>query len=306
MLARRSFIAVLLAACAPTVAEIPEPVVVEAPPAPPRDAHLRAVEVVGAKVTAMVFVERIRDHALAPRIAKMDAWAGVLEGTGIDPLHDVDRAFVAGRNLSDQAGAIAVAEHHVPPERIAAAMKKLVEDSGEEGGWLDDFPFPAAKVAVRGRRSVVLAPTDALLVVTSERFAAAVRDWQDSGGLPDPVGPEALIAEVLQPSETLVAPRVPPIPETISRAQATVTFVASGDAEVHIEGESADPAQAEADATALTDAIDDATTVKISVVKIRAFEPVVFRADGDRVKAARRVSRKELDTLLGLAEMMSR
>src|SRR5690606_26972304 len=113
-----------------TVEQVPPPVVVEPPPSPPRDAHLRAVEAVGAKVTAMIYVDRVRGHALAPRIAEMDAWAGILEGTGIDPLRDVDRAFVAGRNLESQADAIVVAEHHVPPEKISAAMKKMVADSG--------------------------------------------------------------------------------------------------------------------------------------------------------------------------------
>jgi hypothetical protein len=307
MLARRSFIALVfaLSACAPTIEEVPPAVVVEPPPPPPRDAHLRAAEVVGAKITAMVYVERVRGHALAPRIAKMDAWSGVLEGTGIDPLRDLDRAFVAGRNLTDQSGAIAVAQHHVAPETIAVALKGMVEKSGSEGAWLDEYPFPAARVVVRGRKSVVLAPTDELLVVTSERYAAFVRDWTSSGGLPDPIGTEAVVADVVQPSETLVAPRVPPIPPTISRAHATITFLANGDAEVSIDGESGDPDQAAADAAALTEAIDDATTMKISVIKIRAFDPIVFRADGDHVKADRRVTKQELDSLLGLAEMLS-
>ena len=116
---------------------------------------------------------------------------------------------------------------------------------------------------------------------------------------------EAVVAEVVQPSETLVAPRVPPIPPTISRAHASVTFRASGDADVKIEGESSDSTQAEADAAALTEAIDEATTMKISVIKIRAFEPIEFRADGDRVAADRRVTKQELDSLLGLVEMLS-
>src|SRR5690606_6616717 len=103
-------------------------------------------------------------------------------------------------------------------------MKKLVDESGpEDGAWLPDFPFPAARVLVRGRRSVLLAPTENLLVVTSERYAGFVRGWEASGGLPEPTGPETVIAHVKQPSETLVAPRVPPIPATIAEAHATMT-----------------------------------------------------------------------------------
>src|SRR5690606_11046732 len=95
MLARRHFLALMLSACGPSVEDVPAPVVVEAPPPPPppRDAHLRAIEVVGAKVTAMIYVDGVRTHPLAPRIAKMNAWGEVLDGTGIDPLRDVDRAF---------------------------------------------------------------------------------------------------------------------------------------------------------------------------------------------------------------------
>jgi hypothetical protein len=287
----------------------PEPVTAPAaveiaPPA--RDAHDIATRLVGAKITALIHVGRMRNHPLAPRIAKMDAWAGVFEGSGIEPLTDVDRAFLAAADARDQENAMAVIEHHVDAPKVKAALGRLVEQSGSEGRWLEGYDFPAARVKVRDRTSVVLAVTASLLVVTSDRLARSAAELSHSGGLPEPDGAEALSAEVAQPASTLKARGVPPIPKTLSHAHATVTLVDGGSADVAIDAESTDPEQARADAKALTKEIEDATTIRISIIKVRAFEPITFEAEESTVKARRRVTQGELETLLGLAQMMAK
>lgn len=282
-----------------------EPVVVEPPPRA-RDTAERAAAIVGAKVRVVVHVDRLKDHPLAPRLVSMKAWGGIFEATGIDPLEDVDRAFVAAKNARDQRAVIAVAEHHVDEQRMKAAIDQLVAESGADGRLLPELGVLAAKVNVRGRQSVVLAVTPTLLVVTSDDFAQAATTLASTGGLPEPTGPEAALAHVDRPSDTLKAPRAPRIPKTIHRADATVTMAPDGGADVVIVGQSTDAAQAVIDAKALTEEIDRATTVKVAIVKIRAFDPVKFAATEDRVEGRRHVSSSELNTLLGFVEMMAK
>lgn len=289
----------------PTDALDVEPAVATPPPAP-RDTADRASAIVDAKVRALLHVDRVKDHPLAPRLVSMKAWGGLFEATGIDPLADVDRAFVAAKNARDQSAVIAVAEHHVSQERLKAAIDKLVIDSGADGRHLTELGVPAAKVNVRGRSSVVLAVTPTLLVVTSDDFATAAAGLASTGGLPEPTGPEAVLARAVQPSETLKAHRAPRVPKTISEVKATVTMAADGGADVLIIGQSTNDSQAVADAKELTEAVDRATTVKVSIVKIRAFEPVTFTADGDRIEGRRHLAGGELNTLLGFAEMLAK
>ncbi len=51
--------------------------------------------------------------------------------------------------------------------------------------------------------------------------------------------------------------------------------------------------------------MDEATAVKISILKVRMFRPVAFRPDGDKVVAKRKLTRSELDNLLSLAAMLA-
>lgn len=308
MLSRRRFLlaAAALTGCAGTPPPEVAPPPIEAEPAPVRlrDAHTRAAEIVGAKLEALLHTKHLVGHPLAPRLVAMDAWGGIFEGTGLDPLRDLDRAFVAAANARDRTAVVAVAEHHVPEADLAAAIDKLVQQSGTEGQVLDGLAAPAARVSVRGQTSVVIRATPTLLVVTSDQHAAAAAaSLRESGGLPESEGPEAVIARVDYPSKTLKARGAPQVPDTIARADATVTMSDDGGADLVVIGKSTNEEQARADAAELTDAIDRATTVKISVVKIRAFDPIVFEAKGDRIEGRRHLTANELATLLRFAEM---
>jgi hypothetical protein len=280
------------------------PAVPDGEPAP-RDAHERAAAAIGARMSAMVHVDRLREHPLAPRVAQLDLWGPVFDGTDIDPIADVDRVFAAGRTLRDQEAGIVVAEHHVEPERLKKGIGTLVEKSAPDGAWLTGYDFPAAVVKVRGRKSVVLAVTPTVLVVTSPAYEKAAAALAGTGGLPEPDGPEALVARSEQPSDTLKLDPVPPIPATISEARVGIIMAEDGGADVAIEGQSTTPDQAKADAETLTKQVDDATTLKVSVIKVRAFDPVVFTADGSLVKAHRRLTKTEIETLVGFASMFA-
>ena len=57
-----------------------------------------------AKIGTLVHMARVRPHPLALRVAGMDPWGPLFAAAGIDPLVDVERAFVASANAQSKTG----------------------------------------------------------------------------------------------------------------------------------------------------------------------------------------------------------
>src|SRR5262249_11113769 len=125
-----------------------------------------------------------------------------------------------------------------------------------------------------------------------------------TGGFPDPTGPEAVMSRAIDPSHTVRGNRAPPIPPTISSAVSTVVFGDDGGADISIDGQSQSPEQAVADAAEGTRAVEEATTVKVAIIRIRVFKPVAFYAEGDHVKTRVHMTPGEIDTLFGALSAM--
>lgn len=316
MLRRRSLLALLtsqaLVACGgantdpntPQGGTEPEPGVAPQPPPAP-DAHERAIAATGAKIYGTLHVERIRNHPMAPQLIQMASQeTKVLEGTGIEPLQDVDRVFVAAKSAKDPEAVMALLEHHVEAERLKPAMQTMVDKSGAEGRWVEGEPYPTAIVYVEKRHSLVAAVTPTMLVITSPAMKEKVGTLSGASGIPEPIGEEALSAYVNQPRATLDNPKgTPPIPATIAYAEGTITFQPNGDADVHIEGKSANPAQARDDAKEINDTLIEATSAKMGPVRVQVVKPITFAAEGDMLKGDRKVTLAEMQTIVSLASM---
>lgn len=296
---RRLFLLLLLFAVACTSAAPLEPTTPEPPPPPPRDAHEIAAQLVAANVLATVHFDKAKDHPLANRVAKFELWGELFEAAEIDPKTDLLRACVAAANVRDGEQAIAVVEHGLSADKARAAIDTLV--AKKNGTWIDGAEVPTAQVVLRGRVTVLALPTDNLLLILPPQRAADAVRFRGSGGLPEHDGPEIVMARAADPATTLKTARAPSIPDTISEATTTVVLTADGGATVRVEGLSQNALQAKQDAETLTDRIDKATSVKISVVRIRLFERVVFKAEEDRVVAERTLSKERLEQLFELA-----
>jgi len=301
----------LLALCVGCGASPTPKLVEEPPPPPPRNADEIALQVVGADIAVAIEVARLRDHGWAMRAASLGGWLRLFDGTGIDPRRDLDRAFLAIRNLKARRDSLLVAEHHAEPARVKAAVDQLVANSdlpaAAPAGWLEDCAAPCARVAVEGRVAMVVLLKPHLIAVGPERHARpAAPLLLASGGLPEPSGPEAILARAENPSESLRARRVPRVPATMSRLSATVTVAPDSAALLHIEGPSSSPVQAKQDADALTRALDRATSAKVFFVRVRVFDPIRFHSQDAMVVGDRRFSARELDRLLDLASRFVR
>jgi hypothetical protein len=269
-----------------------------------RDADVRARKVVGANLDATINVEKLRPHPLAPRLAEFSVWGALFDGSDVKPIEEVDRVFVAAANARDGQKVIVVVEHQVEAPRVKAAIQNLIDKSEGEGGWIKSYDFPAARVKVKGKKSVVMAVAPNLLVLTSARYAKAAASLSESGGLPEPTGEEALIATADEPAKNLDSKDLPKIPDTVSNLRADVTLADDGGADVAIDGESSSPEQAQKDAEELTKNVDDKTSIKMSVLKLRLFDAPKFEADGSKIKSRRKLSQAEIERLLGAAKMM--
>jgi hypothetical protein len=269
-------------------------------PPRPRNAAAIAQSIAGGKVAALLYAERAQGHPITARLAALGLWAPLLEGTGLDPTRDLARAFVSAPSVDAGWEAVAVLEHKVPPDKLDAALQALVARSEPPGAALDGLGVPAVRVTLRGQTRVIARVEPAFLVVLPEAKAREAKRFVGTGGFPDPKGDEAAVAMAIDPARTLKAPRVPPVPETVRALEATVTLSADGGADLALDGASTSPEQAAADAAALSEEVERATTLRISIVKLRVVDPIPFFAEGDRVKAKRHVSPEELDKLFGL------
>ncbi|HVY46581.1 MAG TPA: hypothetical protein VHB21_11920, partial [Minicystis sp.] len=132
--------------------------------------------------------------------------------------------------------------------------------------------------------------------------AADVARFEKSGGFPDPIGAEALTLFAFDPAKTLHGKAgALDVPPTLAVGVVTVTLTVDGGAEIGVDALSKDAEQATRDAAALTKALDDATSIKISALRVHFVDPITFRADGEHVRGRRTVPPDEIAQLLAFA-----
>ncbi len=280
-------------------APVAAPEVAPEPPPKARNAATIAWDIVHAKVGALTYVERVRGRPIAAKIQSLDLVRPYLEGTGINPERDLDRAFVAAPATDRADEAIVVAQHHLSSAQIRLALESMMASGRVTSEWIQGAPVPEARVTARGQTRILAIIDPDILVLLPEAHALEVGRFIGTGGFPEPEGPGAVFARAIDPANSVRAPRVPQVPATISSLQATITLGDDGGATIALEGPSASPEQAQADALALTRAVDDATSVRVAFIRVRVFKPIRFFAEAERVKADVRLTAGEIDTLLG-------
>jgi len=280
-----------------------EPEVPQAPAPKPKNAAEIARSIVKAKVGVLVYAERARNHPVTAKVAALNVWQPMLEGTGIDPQRDLDRAYVAAPSLRSGDRVVAVAQHSLPPDRIQAAVETMIGKSTPPGEWIADAKVPSARVTMKGQTRVVAIVEPNFLVILPEAHARDAARFAGTGGFADPEGSEAAVLTAVDPSETLRAPRAPRVPKTIKSARATVVLREDGGADIFSTAQSVSPEQAKEDAEALTESVDEATSIKVAILKIRVFGPVKFTSEGDLVKSEVKLSPDDIDKLFGLLSL---
>ncbi len=279
----------------------PPPPEVAAPAPKARNAATIAWDIVHARVGALTYVERVRGRPIAARIQSLDLFRPYLEGTGIDPERDLDRAFVAAPATDRGDESIVVAQHHLSSDKIQAALGAMITSGRVSGEWIQGAAVPQARVTARGQTRILAIIEPDILVLLPESHALEAGRFIGTGGFPEPEGPGAVFASAIDPASSVRGQRVPAIPASISSLRAIVTLAADGSATIAVEGPSASPEQAIVDAAALSRSVDDATSVRVAFIRVRVFKQIRFFAEAESVKTNVHLSAGEIDTLVGAA-----
>ncbi|PIE06106.1 MAG: hypothetical protein CSA75_01270 [Sorangium cellulosum] len=276
-------------------------------PAPPepKDAAQAARKVVEARIGAMLRVDRLRGHPAGERLVRLGQIDAIFEGTDVDLLRDATLAFVASTGVTRDDTAVLVVQHRIEPEALRKAVEAVMARSEPQGQWLTSTKVQTARIRVRGHEQLLALCENDILVVLPPHLENQVNTFAGPLKLSSWDGPEAMIADVDEPSTSLRAKNAPKIPPTINNVELTLTLRPDGGLEVQGDGQSTDAEQAKLDAKALTRAVAKATSVKVSIVRVRFFKKVPFRAEGDQVKSKIRMSAEEVSRLLSMAEALT-
>lgn len=274
----------------------------EAPPPKPKNAIEIARSIVNARVGLMVWPDKLQGQPIEARLQALNPLRPMLEGSGIDVSRDVVAAYIASTGVTNRDVAVAIVQHRVDAARLQAGLETVMSRSVPRGEWIAGASVPSARVTVRGQTRVVAVVDAEFLAVLPEGIASQASRFVGTGGFVDPVGPDVAVGTAIDPSRSLAAAHAPPIPPTISSTEAHVWLASDQGLDINAVGESTDPAQASADAAALTAAIDNATSINLGILKVRLFQQIKFHPEGQQVKSHVHLTPSEIDRLATLAE----
>jgi len=275
---------------------------VEAPPPKPKNAIEIARSIVNARVGLMVWAEKLHGQPVETRLHALNPLRPMLEGSGIDVARDVVAAYVASTGVTSSDVAVAIVQHKVDPTRLQTGLETVMARSVPRGEWIAGASVPSARVTVRGQTRVVAVVDPEFLAVLPEGIADQASRFVGTGGFVEPLAQDVAVGTALDPSRSLSAAHAPPIPPTIRSTEAHVWLASDQGLDIHAVGESSDPMQASADAAALSQAVDNATSINLGILKVRLFQEIKFHSEGQQVKSHVHLTPSEIDRLATLAE----
>jgi hypothetical protein len=115
----------------------------------------------GATIALNVDMQRIRKTALVLETeALLDIipeWQALLAGSGIEPMRDLQRVFIASPTL-ERSSVVIAADHQLPRERVASAVTQLASEQGKPAPFQAYSGYDVAAWRNRGptERSIAL------------------------------------------------------------------------------------------------------------------------------------------------------
>ncbi|MBL8740786.1 MAG: hypothetical protein JNK04_06825 [Myxococcales bacterium] len=259
------------------------------PPAPTVKAEKLAStelarDLIDGRVGVLFHVGRFRFHPAGASIGQLGRWGDIVSALGLDPLNDVDRAFVTSYQASD-LNTVNVIELNVGDERVRAGFRAL--GGNDSSATFDLRNGPDVFVALVGKHRLVSAPT---------HIASKVWALGETEPLPRQEAKEAARFFAFEPYATLGSP--PSWPSTLLLAQAEIEIVRGGGATVRFEAMSSSESRARADAALLTAEAKRLLAVDIGLFDLEVLSPPVFHADGRRVLMETQLLPTDVDWLI--------
>lgn len=258
--------------CAPAPPPTPKPPPVKETP---ENAAEIARDIVRGRAGGLFEVRRFRFHIGGAAIGRLAVWGPSLEMIGLDPLFDVDRAFVTSEYALGDSG-IAVLEMNKPDADIAAALIAAGPTTNPEAA------FPATHVTLKTGETRVIALVRPGLVVVAPTYQEQRLDvLRTRARLPRIPGRTAARFFAFEPASSLGS--MPRWPSTIFAAHAELEFNDNGGAVIRFFAESTSDAQATADAAMLTQEAHQLLALDLGIFEMHLLDPPEFRSEGKRV-----------------------
>ncbi|MGD8824614.1 MAG: hypothetical protein PVI24_06525 [Myxococcales bacterium] len=160
----------------------------------------------GAQLALRIDMKRIRESPLGPDVTKflsaIPDWQALLDGSGIDPVNDLDRLLVATPNL-ERSKLVLAGKHRRNSSFARDSVQRLARSQGKGVRWRQRFGIPTAPWYNRDatRRTIALLSPLHFSITRRQDLARVLaltkaRERRDAGaeGLVDAVGPDALLS----------------------------------------------------------------------------------------------------------------
>jgi hypothetical protein len=262
-----------------------------------------------APIRIMIYTDKVRGTAvgarLGPLLGSLYQWRDFFGPTSIDPVRDIDQIMITASQLRDSSNVVAILKHHVPPNRMRAAVDSLVRADHEGGAWLE-AGVPAASAHADGaERRFILANATTVIVAPPASYVAAIAAAKTAHLSPSK-GPEAALIYLATPWHAFVGLPIN-VPHSIKWARVRITPTSEGGATAELEAEDENADEARKDADYLT-----STTTALSQFSFgflgslfgqnshKFIEHVAFSSDGKMIQGNAQITAAQLDEALGL------
>jgi len=260
-----------------------------------------------ANVRLIVFTDKIRGNPLGPRVGTLLGqayqWRDFFGPSGLDPIRDVDRILIAGPQLRNSSGAVAVVKYNVSELKMRSAIDALVRRDTISGGWLDAGVPAAVAHADRAERVFVM-PAPGIVVVTPQSAAQHALTLGRDIRFPPSRGSEVVTGYLVTPWRAFNG--LPyDFPKSIKWLRLEVTPAADGGAFGRMVAEDESEEAARTHAAEFQQAVDALINVKLGVLgalfgkkDVRLIEKVTFEARGKEIHGFAVATPKQLVSLL--------
>jgi hypothetical protein len=243
----------------------------------------------------------IRTHPvgkrIGPLIAVVPQWDTFLEGTGVDPLRDVDWISINGPALRHTEKDVILVRYSASDAVVDKAIGVLSKKSGQGGPVNVGVPGVKATRGYADRAErVFLRPQSHVLAVVPGYYAKTAAQILSKASIPSTLKRPAEAMRL-----TLVHPHgpMPQIPESVTELRLwVVPRNEDGGADVYGEGDTADAAACEAATDAIARLIDSVNTGFVPLLTRGILNHVEARADGSTVRLHLSASKAQIEVVL--------
>lgn len=160
----------------------------------------------GAQLALRIDMKRIRESPLGPDVThflrSIPDWQLILDGSGIDPVSDLDRLLVATPNL-ERSRLVLAGRHRHDPSFARSSVQRLARSQGKGVRWQQRFGVPTAPWYNRDqtRRTIALLSSHHFSITRRQDLGRVLaltkaRELRDARqeGLVKAHGPDALLS----------------------------------------------------------------------------------------------------------------